>query len=91
MARTTRKMVDSAFARFVAQIGGAIAKSYNDVGGYTLDYNGVYGGYQVVQILSETGAQTCPFGYMRRKAAEMADTLNFACDALRVAKENGAK
>lgn len=82
MARTTRKQVEGIFAVFIKVIGGHVATSYNDVGGYRLDY---YQGYNVEQIINEGGGIKHPFGPQRRKAEEMWNTLYFAIDAVRVA------
>jgi len=77
MARTTKKQIETKFERFVKAIGGHIAKDYKDVGGYELDYDSVNGGYLIGQISSNSGALSCPFGHVRRKASDFWDTLDF--------------
>lgn len=84
--RTTRKQVEAAFDRFLAELGGRRATRYDDVGGYRLDYAAEYGGYNVEQVTSKGGAVSLPLGLIRRKANEMFDTLDFARAALRQAK-----
>lgn len=56
--RTTKSEVEAVFKLWVSGINGHVAKDYKDVGGYQLDHNGVYGGYQVVQICNERGGQS---------------------------------
>jgi len=75
--RTSRKEVEAAFELFVKSIGGKVATGYNDVGAYRLDYNNVYGGYNIEQIHTQSGGVTNPFGANRRTASEMFDTLHF--------------
>jgi len=53
--RTTRKEVEGVFRLWLSAINGREAKSYNDVGGYQLDNNPVYGGYRVERIGNEHG------------------------------------
>lgn len=78
MDRITKSMVQKAFELFVSTIGGQVARNYNDVDRYGLDYNGVYGGYLIYRIVNVHGGQTCPFGYTRKNVREMFDTLHFA-------------
>lgn len=90
MARTTRKEVESVFGIFVRAMNGHVATAYNDVGGYVLDYAGGYGGYRVGRVHNEAGGVDTPFGWTRRPAREMVDTLRFAIDALdTVKRDNG--
>jgi hypothetical protein len=80
--RTTRKMVENEFKTFAGLMGRPVAHAYNEVGAYTLDYSPTYGGYVVVEITSEHGAQRHPFGNMRRSPRAMWETLDFAIQAL---------
>lgn len=86
MTRTTKKEVEATFDLFLKSAGLKKAEGYDDVGGYMLDFAGVYGGYVVVRICNEGGGQSTPFGWTRRPAGQMADTLRFAADAARIAK-----
>jgi hypothetical protein len=61
---------------------GRIATSYNDVGAYRLDHNGIYGGWNIEEIVTDGGGIRHPFGAMRRNNRDMYDTLHFASDAL---------
>lgn len=56
--RTTKAEVTAVFKMWVESVGGHLAKDYSDVGGYQLDHNSVYGGYQIVQIVNERGGQS---------------------------------
>lgn len=78
MATTSKKQVENKFKFFIEAIGGKVASSYNDVGGYRLDYASCYGGYNIEQISNDSGAVSHPFGCARKKAGEFWDTLDFA-------------
>ena len=80
--RITDKMVRSLFVHFTHASGHRIARDYKDVGGWRLDYNGVYGGYVIEQIFNSSGAVSQPFGSSRRKAQEMWYSMHFAMRAL---------
>lgn len=79
--RISKKDVALAFDRFLTATGRRHAKSYDDVGGLRLDYVACYGGYNVEEISSKTGAVSHPFGSERVKPAEMYRTLHFAAKA----------
>lgn len=87
MERTTKSQVETAFKWFVQELGGHLAVNYKDVGGYGLEYASCYGGYAVYQICNEHGGQSNPFGSRRMSASEMYQTLWFANQALKVAKQ----
>lgn len=76
--RYGRKDAEAAFARLAAATGNRIATSWNDVGGWSLDYAACYGGYVVHEVCSE------PFGSRRRPAREFCDAVWFAIRALEV-------
>ena len=78
--------MEAVFALLIEHVGGHVATSYNDVGGYRLDYNSVYGGFNIERITSETGAVTIPFGSRRYGPSEMWNVLKFAIDMLREEK-----
>lgn len=88
--RTSHKAVESAFKLFVETLGGRVATAYNDVGAYRLDYNGVYGGYNIEKVCTETGGVSNPFGSTRKPAREMFDALHFGRYALEAIKEKVA-
>jgi hypothetical protein len=84
MERTTRKHVEGIFEIWVKSIGGKLANSYNDVGGYRLDYNGIYGGFKVEQIHNENGGVSDNvFSCYRMKASEMYRALYAAIESIR--------
>jgi hypothetical protein len=55
--RTTRKQIEAKFRNVIEAAGGRVATSYNDVGGFALDHNSVYGGWRIVQITNEAGGE----------------------------------
>jgi hypothetical protein len=82
--RYTRRDAEAAFARLLLACRKREATSCKDVGGWTLDHNGIYGGYVVQEIHNENGAITQPFGYQRRTAREFCDAVNFATHAVSI-------
>jgi hypothetical protein len=76
--RYSTKDVKNIFGHFLETFNFKAAKSYNDVGGFALDHNTVYGGYTIVRIINEGGGQTNPFGHSRMKAGEFVRAMNFA-------------
>lgn len=82
MDRYTRKDAERAFDLLCKATGHRKAVAYNDVGGWQLDYNGVYGGYVIHAIVNDGGGVTEPFGSMRRPAREFCSTVTFAIRAL---------
>lgn len=84
MDRYTRKDAERAFERLIHAINGRIATSYNDVGAYRLDWNGIYGGGVIEEITSEGGGVRQPFGMMRRNAREFCEAVRFAIDAIQL-------
>jgi len=84
MATVSKKLVENKFKWFVEALGGKLAQGYNDVGGYALNYNGIYGGYNIVRIVNAGGGQSQPFGSGRRKASAFVDALELATTALEI-------
>lgn len=80
--RYTKRDAQGAFARLLLACRKHEATSYKNVGGWTLDHNGVYGGYVVQEIVNEGGGVACPFGYQRRTAREFCDAVLFATHAV---------
>lgn len=80
--RYTRRDAIAAFNRLMQATGHRPATGYKDVGGWVLDYNGIYGGYVIHEMLNENGAVSEPFGTMRRSARDFCSTVNFACRAI---------
>ena len=81
MPRITKKDVEKQFERFLEALGGKLATSYKDVGGFELDCNFVYGGYCINQIYNEGGAISKPFGSQRFRTSEFYEQLGFATKA----------
>ena len=61
--RTSKKEVHAVFIRWLNFINGREAENYNDIGGYRLDHNSVYGGWRVEQICNEHGGVRDVFNY----------------------------
>lgn len=68
--RTTKAQVSKAFAAMCHVLGKEIAMAYNDVGAWRLDYAPIYGGYNVEEIMSESGGVRHPLGDQRMAAGE---------------------
>ena len=77
MARTSQANVKGLFEHLVKAMGGHIATSYKDVGGWRLDYQPIYGGYNIERISNESGAVSQPFGSDRHPAGEMWSMMRF--------------
>ena len=86
--RYTKRDAQNAFARLMNATGNRPAASHKDVGGWVLDYNGIYGGYVVHQMFNDGGAISDPFGSRRRNAREFCDAVNFACRAIELTKHS---
>lgn len=57
---------------------------YGTVGAWKLDYNSIYGGYQIQEVDNDAGGVSCPLGHKRFKAAQFLEMLIFAREALRL-------
>ena len=75
--RTTRKEVEGVFKLWLVYINGGIAEAYNNVNGYRLDYNSVYGGYRIEQVCNEHGGVRDVFA-TRLKTSEFVAALRVA-------------
>lgn len=83
--RTTEKQLRTALNRYCNAFGFRVATSATDVGGLLLDHNGAYGGWQVMQISSDTGAERhFPTGGFRARvpASVLFERLLFAADSM---------
>jgi hypothetical protein len=83
MDRITRAMVERKAELFAKLMG----RTYGEgEGSYWLDYIACYGGYTLV-LIGPRGSHRTPFGSKRRKAQEMWNTIDFACEAIRLQQE----
>jgi hypothetical protein len=84
MDKITRAMVEKKAQTFAKLMG----KKYGELepGSYWLDFIACYGGYTLVET-TKGGGQRNPFGHKRRRAREMYETLDFACEAVRLTQE----
>ena len=80
--RITNKQVEGLFRTLVKACGKHVATSYKDVGGWELEYNAAYGGWQIREIVNESGGASDPLGSTRRKNTEMWSTMHFALRVL---------
>lgn len=83
MDRYTRKDAEAAFDRLCAMLGKRRASSYDDKGAWQLDYNPVYGGYVVHELLDHGGV-TEPLGSERVSARELVKRVWFLTAALAI-------
>lgn len=73
--RFDRQRVETIFARFCSVMGLTIG---TEGGNVNLDYNPIYGGYQIVQYNSVNGGQSEPFGTGKHPPKEFCEMLWFA-------------
>lgn len=85
MAREGKKYVEAVFKNFTAACGKHVATSYNDIGGWQLEHNSTYGGYQIQEITSASGGVDLPLGAARMKASQFTEAMHFAMRALQAA------
>lgn len=84
--RTTKAQIASMFGHLCKDLGKRVATTFNDVGGWGLDYSSVYGGYVIYEVSNKGGAQSHPFGSTRHTGNEFWTMMRFASDAVRIAK-----
>lgn len=77
MPRIGKPELYAVFRLFLELHGWHEAASYNDVGGYFLDY---LNGYRVEQVTNATGGVRTPFGERRHTILEMVSVMRFAID-----------
>lgn len=85
--RTTKHEIAGVFGLWVKAVGGRVAASYNDVGGYRLDHAACYGGYRIERIETESGGVSDVFT-VRLPAGEFVTALRMAMRSLEVAQLN---
>lgn len=59
--RTSRKEVEAVFKNWLLVTGLKQSKSYDDVGGYSLDYAPCYGGYDIERVCNKSGGVSMVF------------------------------
>lgn len=79
MATITIDHLKGIYNRYIHAIGGRHATSWNDVGGYKLDYASLYGGYVITRIENKMGGISYPFFYNRLTKKELYNAMCFAC------------
>lgn len=83
MAREGKKYVETVFKNFTEACGKHVASSWDDVGGWQLDHNSIYGGYVIHEVSNSSGGVSEPFGSTRMKASQFTEAMHFAMRALR--------
>ena len=91
MERTTKRQVKKAFEMLAEACGRHIAKKHNDVGGWTLDYNPIYGGYVIEEIMNEGGGVKHPFFSTRMTAANAYHAFHLARQAADLVRDGATK
>ena len=81
--RISQSQIKSMFVLFLKTIGQRPAQSYNDVGGFLLNY---YNGYNIERVDNAQGGIDQPFGSNRMKASELWYAMRFAMDSIEVMK-----
>lgn len=77
MDRYTIKDAEQCFERLLTTLGKRKARSYNDVGGWRLDYNPTYGGVIIEEIINPHGGINHPIIGSRLTSREFCQTINF--------------
>ena len=83
--RMSKDKVEYWFEMLCRKLGKLIAKDYNEVGKWKLDY--YLGRVNIEEINSASGGVTHPFGPDRRTMQGMYDILRFACEALEISQK----
>jgi hypothetical protein len=103
MERYTRRDTEMAFARLADAVGAKIADpawkitDKRRLGAWTLDHNGVYGGYVIAAYVSDSHysddprpqtytAETHPMGDRRHNARDFAQMCHFAARAIEASR-----
>lgn len=82
MDRYTYKDAEKCFERLLTALGKRRAKRYNDVGGWTLNYNPIYGGVVIYEIANTGGGVSEPIISNRLTPKEFCYTVNFTIRAI---------
>ncbi len=96
MARTTKKQALACAKRIATNLGKKFGNCYaknkdgaykSVVGCWDFDYNSIYGGGVITEIVSEGGGITHPLGSRRQKPAAFCEQVWFAEEVLRVERK----
>lgn len=80
--RYTKRDAENSFRRLLRVLKKHEARSFDDVGGWVLDYNPIYGGVVIHEIVNKGGGVSTPFGLSRRELADFCAAIDFAIDAI---------
>ena len=89
--RTTKSQILSSFQHYLDAIGKRPARSYDDVGGWELDFNPTYGGYVIYEVANTGGGQRHPLGSSRMKPSVFYDALWFATRSIEAGKRRRSR
>lgn len=84
MERITKKQVKGIFELVCMDLGIPFKEVWRQkdgkntaiIGAWYLDYNPVYGGYVINEMVNEAGGVTCPLGYNRMPTREFYNFLH---------------
>jgi hypothetical protein len=89
---TSRKIIEQNFKQLAKMLGKETGQIWTydkikkqnkaKVGAWSLDYNSIYGGYNINEIMSEGGGVDLPFGYERKKPKQFNEELKKMIRAL---------
>jgi len=65
-------------------------KNKVNVGSWSLDYNSIYGGYNIEEVMNESGGVNHPFGERRKKPTQFRDELKSMIRALELKKRRSS-
>lgn len=90
--RISREHIQARMERIAAKLGKPTGtawvrdgnKNRAIIGNWSLDYNPVYGGYEVQEIVNESGAVKLPLGNGRKMSSEFNDALQMVEFALEI-------
>ena len=86
MTRTTKADMQRAMEHLAEATGAHVAKDYKDVGGWRVDYNPIYGGAVIEEIVNNGGGVTRAFTDRRVPPDMFCHCCQFAARAIARAK-----
>lgn len=92
--RIKRALVQKQMERIAAMLGKPTGsawvregdKNRAIIGTWSLDYNPIYGGYNVEEIVNESGAIRHPLGGTRMKGEAFSNALSMVAEALELSR-----
>ncbi len=84
--RTTRRDMYRAVEGLADACGTSMAQDYKDVGAWELDYNAIYGGAVIQEVVNSAGGVTLPLGQRRMAPGAFVEACELATKAIRYSK-----